>query len=126
MEVAVEIEQLASGAGRIEQRAELLLETLRRLVPFRAAGVFLLDAEHGGLMPAADQGYDEAVRAYITSRANLDEIEMLGFNRASMRWWSRCAGWCRSGGAWISLLEPERCGNRRWSARGTRTGWTGT
>jgi hypothetical protein len=84
VEVAVEIGQIASGAGRIEQRAESLLETLRRLVPFRAAGIFLLDAEHGGLTPAADQGYDEAVRAYITSRANSDEIEMLGFNRVSM------------------------------------------
>jgi DNA-binding CsgD family transcriptional regulator len=84
VEVAVEIGQIASGAGRIEQRAESLLETLRRLVPFRAAGIFLLDAEHGGLTPAADQGYDEAVRAYITSRANSDEIEMLGINRVGM------------------------------------------
>jgi DNA-binding CsgD family transcriptional regulator len=84
MEVAVEIGQIASGPGRIEQRAESLLETLRRLVPFRAAGMFLLDAEHAGLTPVADQGYDDAVRGYITSRANSDEIEMLGFNRASM------------------------------------------
>jgi DNA-binding CsgD family transcriptional regulator len=84
MEVAVEIGQIASGAGRIEQRAESLLETLRRLVPFRAAGIFLLGAEQGGLTPVADQGYDDAVRGFITSRANSDEIEMLGFNRAGV------------------------------------------
>jgi DNA-binding CsgD family transcriptional regulator len=84
MEVAAEIGQIASGAGRFEQRAESLLEMLRRLVPFRAAGIFLLGAEQGGLTPFADQGYDEAVRAYITSRANSDEIEMLGLNRASV------------------------------------------
>jgi DNA-binding CsgD family transcriptional regulator len=81
IEVAIEIGQIASGAGRIEQRAESLLETLRRLVPFRAAGIFLLDAERGGLAAVADQGYDETVRGYLTSRANSDEIEMLGLNR---------------------------------------------
>jgi DNA-binding CsgD family transcriptional regulator len=84
IEIAVEFGQIASGPGRVEQRAEALLEPLRRLVPFQAAGIFLLDPEGRGLVPVVRRGYDQAVCGYITSPANTDEIELLGFNRACL------------------------------------------
>jgi DNA-binding CsgD family transcriptional regulator len=81
MEVAVEVGQIAAAPGRAEQRAEALLEQLHRLVPFRAAGIFLLDPERRRQVPVVSRGYDDAVRGYITGPANSDEIELLGLNR---------------------------------------------
>jgi DNA-binding CsgD family transcriptional regulator len=81
MEITVEVGQIAAAPGRPEQRAEALLEPLRRLVPFQAAGIFLADPERRRQVAAVSRGYDDKVRGYIASPANADEIELLGFNR---------------------------------------------
>jgi DNA-binding CsgD family transcriptional regulator len=76
-----EVGQIASGPGRVADRVDALLESLHRLVPFRAAGIFLLDPRRRRQVPVFSTGYDDAVSSYITSPANSDEIELLGFNR---------------------------------------------
>ena len=81
-EVAVELGKIASGQGDLQQRADALLNSLRRLVPFEAAVINLFDPEHRVHVPVACSGYDDATFGYITSRANTDEIEMLGFTRS--------------------------------------------
>jgi DNA-binding CsgD family transcriptional regulator len=82
LDVAIEVGEIASGPGHVRQRAEALLAPLRRLVPFEAAAIYLLDRERRGPVPIVSRGYDEAVRRYISSPANTEEMELLGFNRA--------------------------------------------
>jgi DNA-binding CsgD family transcriptional regulator len=82
LEVAVELGEIASGRGGLQQRAEAVLDSLRRLVPFQAAVINLLDPEHRRPVSVASSGYDDATCGFITSRANTDEIEMLGFTRS--------------------------------------------
>jgi DNA-binding CsgD family transcriptional regulator len=82
LEVAAELGEIASGQGDVQQRADAVLNSLRRLVPFQAAVINLLDPERRVHVPVVSCGYDDATRGYITSRANTDEIEMLGFTRS--------------------------------------------
>jgi DNA-binding CsgD family transcriptional regulator len=82
LEVAVEVGEIASGRGDVRQRADALLESLRRIVPFQAAAINLVDPVHPVQVPVVSSGYDDATYGYITSRANTDEIEMLGFTRS--------------------------------------------
>jgi len=84
LDVAIEVGEIASGPGLVQQRAEALLGPLRRVVPFQAAGIYLLDRERRGQVPLVSRGYDEAVREYIASPANTEEIELLGLNRARL------------------------------------------
>jgi DNA-binding CsgD family transcriptional regulator len=80
-EMVSEVGQIASRPGTVEQRAEAVLETLHRLVPFQAAVIYLLDPDRRGAMPVASRGYGEAVSEYMVSPANTEEIELLGFTR---------------------------------------------
>jgi DNA-binding CsgD family transcriptional regulator len=81
-EVAVELGKIASGQGDLQQRADALLNSLQRVAPFQAAVINLLDPEHRVHVPVVSSGYDDATSGYITSRANTEEIEMLGFTRS--------------------------------------------
>ncbi|MEV4708767.1 LuxR C-terminal-related transcriptional regulator [Actinoplanes sp. NPDC049316] len=87
LETASEVGQIASGQGGVEQRAGAILDTLHRLVPFRAAVIFLLDPDRREAMPISSRGYDRAVSEYMSSSANIAEIELLGLtrHRAAMR-----------------------------------------
>src|SRR3954453_3052753 len=80
-EMVSEVGQIASGQGTVEQRAEAVLETLHRLVPFQAAVIYLLDPDRREAMPLASRGYGEAVSEYMISPANTEEIELLGLTR---------------------------------------------
>src|SRR4051812_48589773 len=80
-EMVSEVGQIASGQGTVEQRAEAVLETLHRLVPFQAAVIYLLDPDRREAMPLASRGYGEAVSEYMVSPANTEEIELLGLTR---------------------------------------------
>ena len=82
LEVAVEVGEIASGRGDVRQRADALLDSLRRLVPFQAAVISVIHPEHRVQLPVVSSGYDDATSGYITSRANTDEIEMLGITRS--------------------------------------------
>jgi DNA-binding CsgD family transcriptional regulator len=76
-----EVGQIASGSGTVEQRAAAVLDTLHRLVPFRAAVIYLLDPDRREVMPIASRGYGKAVSDYMLSPANMEEIELLGLTR---------------------------------------------
>ena len=80
-EVAAEIGRIASESGRPEERANAILDSLRRLVPFQAADIQLLDLRTGAGVPLARRGYPAAVAAYIDSPANTEEMELLGLTR---------------------------------------------
>lgn len=81
-EVTFELAGIASAPSGIEERAEALLGQLRRVVPFQAARIGLLDPERGAPVSLVSQGYDEAVRAYYDTPAVLEEFELLGLDRA--------------------------------------------
>lgn len=121
-EMVSEIGQIASGQGTVEQRAEAVLEALHRLVPFQAAVVHLLDPDRGAVMPVASRGYGKAVSEYMVSRANAEEMELLGFTRqrAALRLRDlpvppeRVRGWVEflqpagfRGGLGVGLFTPE-------------------
>jgi DNA-binding CsgD family transcriptional regulator len=80
-EVVSEVGQIASGHGTVEQRAEAVLDTLHRLVPFQASVICLLDPDRRAAMPVASRGYDKAVSEFMVSPANTEEMELLGFTR---------------------------------------------
>jgi DNA-binding CsgD family transcriptional regulator len=82
LDVAVEVGEIASGGGDLQQRAHAVLDSLRRLVPFQAAAINLVDPVHPVQAPVVSCGYDDATHGYMTSRACTDEIEMLGFTRS--------------------------------------------
>ncbi len=83
LEVAVEVGRIASGLDNVQHRAGAVLDVLRLIVPFQAAGIYLVDPERRGQVPVVSVGYDEAVRRYIASPTNTDEIELLGFDRTA-------------------------------------------
>ena len=80
-EAVSEVGQIASGQGTVEQRAEAVLETLHRLVPFQAAVIHLLDPDRLAVMPVVSRGYGKAVSEFMVSRANTEEMELLGLTR---------------------------------------------
>jgi DNA-binding CsgD family transcriptional regulator len=80
-EVAAEIGRIASESGRAQERANAILDSLRRLVPFQAANIQLLDLRTGAGVSLARRGYPAAVAAYIDSPANIEDVELLGLTR---------------------------------------------
>lgn len=72
---------IASAPGSIRQRAEAFLEPLRRLVPFQAATILLLDREHHARQSLVCHGYDDATRSYMDSPVHQAEIEQLALHR---------------------------------------------
>jgi DNA-binding CsgD family transcriptional regulator len=86
-EVVSEVGRIASGQGTVEQRAEAVLDSLHRLVPFQAAVIYLLDPDRRAAMPVVSRGYGRAVTGFMTSPANTEEIELFGLarHRAALR-----------------------------------------
>jgi DNA-binding CsgD family transcriptional regulator len=82
LEVAVEVGEIASGHGDLQQRIDAVLDSLRRLVPFQAAAINLVGPDQRVHVPAFCRGYDDATHEYMTSRDCTDEIEMLGLTRS--------------------------------------------
>ena len=56
--IAVDLAGIASKAGDIEARAREVLELLRRLVPFEAASIHLVDPRRREFTPLASIGYN--------------------------------------------------------------------
>jgi DNA-binding CsgD family transcriptional regulator len=82
-QVAAEVAAIAAGAGPVslEERARALMVALRRVVPFEAGWIGLLDPERREHVPLAVHGYDDRFRCYITGPDIVDEIEMVGLHR---------------------------------------------
>jgi DNA-binding CsgD family transcriptional regulator len=83
LRVAEDVVRIASMPVRIDQRAEALLEPLRRVVPFRGAWISLLDPERREQPPLVSVGYPDELNRYMSGPAGVAEIEMLGLNRWS-------------------------------------------
>jgi DNA-binding CsgD family transcriptional regulator len=82
LQVAVEVTQIALTLGRIDERAEALLEPLGRVVPFRGAWISLLDPELREQPPVVSHGYPDELIRYMSGPAGVAEIELLGLNRS--------------------------------------------
>jgi DNA-binding CsgD family transcriptional regulator len=82
IDVGIEVARVASTPATIEERAHALLEPLRRVVPFRAAWISLLDPERHEQPPLVSEGYEDNLRRYMGGREGVAEIEQLGLNRS--------------------------------------------
>src|SRR4051794_26890011 len=79
-EVAMEVAALADLPASLEERAEAILDPLRRVIPFQAVRIALLDPELRRHDLLSCHGYNERIRAYMTTREDYDEIESLGLH----------------------------------------------
>jgi DNA-binding CsgD family transcriptional regulator len=82
LRVAIEVGQIASGSGDIQQRATALLATLRRLVPFETGRISLLSPDENRQVILASHGSDDPLREYLDTPTAMREVEQLGLNRA--------------------------------------------
>ncbi|WP_204015415.1 GAF domain-containing protein, partial [Virgisporangium aurantiacum] len=83
LRAAIEITQIVSMPGGIDQRAEALLEPLRQVVPFEGAWISLLDPDRLEQPPLVSYGYPAGLVRYMSGPAGVAEIELLGLNRNS-------------------------------------------
>jgi DNA-binding CsgD family transcriptional regulator len=81
LEIATEVASAATTPAGLGERAEALLSPIRRLVPFQAARVYLLDMERRAEQSLYFEGYDEKVRSYLDSPQHVDDVELAGLHR---------------------------------------------
>lgn len=81
LRIAVDVGRIASAPGTTEERAAELMESLRRLVPWRAACVFALDLGDRKQTMFACDGYDSTFREWMDTLDHVSEIEQLGLHR---------------------------------------------
>lgn len=79
-EVVVEVAALAGLPASPAERAEAILHPLRRVIPFQAVRIALLDPVLRQHQPLSCHGYNEHIRAYMTTAEDYDEIESLGLH----------------------------------------------
>src|SRR4029450_1342891 len=79
---AAEVAGIAPTHTSIDQRAQLLLEPLGRVVPFQGAWISLLDPDAREQPPLVCQGYPDGLRSYMAGPAGVAGIEMLGVDRS--------------------------------------------
>lgn len=80
IEVAAEVAALADLPASLEERAEAILDPLRRVIPFQAARIALLDPELRQHDLLSCHGYNDHLRDYMTTREDYDEVESLGLH----------------------------------------------
>ncbi|MEV4708766.1 LuxR C-terminal-related transcriptional regulator [Actinoplanes sp. NPDC049316] len=78
--IVKEVAALADQPASPAERAAAILEPLRRVIPFRAARIALLDPELRQHDLLSCHGYNDRIRAYMTTRQDYDEIESLGLH----------------------------------------------
>jgi DNA-binding CsgD family transcriptional regulator len=83
LRAAIEITEIVSMTGGIDQRAEALLGPLRQVVPFEGAWLSLLDPERREQPPLVSRGYPAGLIRYMSGPDGVAEIELLGLNRNS-------------------------------------------
>jgi DNA-binding CsgD family transcriptional regulator len=81
VDVAIEVGRIAAAPGSIVDRAEALLEPLRRVFPFEGAWIGLLDPERHAHLLLVQHGHDDRVQAYLKGPQILEEIELVGLQR---------------------------------------------
>jgi DNA-binding CsgD family transcriptional regulator len=78
--IAVEVAALADQPATPRERAAAILDVLRRVIPFQAARIALLDPELRQHDLLTSHGYNDRIRAHMTTREDYDEIESLGLS----------------------------------------------
>jgi hypothetical protein len=81
LQVATEVTRIAATPASPQERAEALLEPLRRVVPYEGAWISLLDPELREQPPLVSRGYPDALVRYGRSPAGVAEIELVGLPR---------------------------------------------
>lgn len=81
LEIATTVASIAAAPADLEERAEALLAPMRRLVPFEAGRVYLLDMERRAEHSLFFAGLDEKVRSYLDSPEHVDDVEQVGLDR---------------------------------------------
>ena len=120
--LAIQTAVIASSFATLEQRADAVLGCLRRVMPFRAGQISLVDMERRQAVLLAATGLADDARAYYESPAACDEFELLGVFRSQrpMRFadfpvkLSEIPGWVRHlgpagfrGGVFVGLRTPD-------------------
>jgi DNA-binding CsgD family transcriptional regulator len=82
-DVAVEVAALADLPASLAERAEAMLDPLRRVVPFQAVRIALVDPELRQHELLSCHGYNDRIRAHMTNPEHYDEIESLGLHRST-------------------------------------------
>ncbi|NMI02326.1 helix-turn-helix transcriptional regulator, partial [Pseudonocardia acidicola] len=82
--IAAEVAGIAATPASTAQRAEALLEPLRRVLPFQAGHLALLDPEQHEPHELVIRGYDEATRRCLTSPANLEDLQRVGLTKPGL------------------------------------------
>jgi DNA-binding CsgD family transcriptional regulator len=77
----LEVAHIASAPGGVVQRAEALLEPLRRLIRFDAAYIALLHPQRREHLALVRHGYDQRTTTFLDTPALMDDIELLGLDR---------------------------------------------
>ncbi|SFL21731.1 helix-turn-helix transcriptional regulator [Geodermatophilus ruber] len=80
-ETAAAIARIAAEPASVAERAEQMLELLRRVVPCEAASISVRDPERQGRFALAATGEVAALHAYYESREGDAEMDRLGLNR---------------------------------------------
>jgi hypothetical protein len=80
--ITAEVARIAAMPGRIEQRAEALLDPLRRIVPFQAVWISLLDQQRREQPPLVALGYPHGLADHMSGPGGVDELETLGLTRS--------------------------------------------
>lgn len=81
--VVNEIIAIAAGEGDPTDLAEALLEPLRRIMPYTAAWVSLLDPQHREQPPLVCRGYPDGMAEYVAGPGGVADVEVIGLNRDS-------------------------------------------
>jgi DNA-binding CsgD family transcriptional regulator len=82
-EVAVEVAGIASRTGGVGERAEAMLDQLRRVIPFEGAWIGLRDPHRNEHLTVAHRGLDKPIRDWLAGPAVTAEIELAGLHRGS-------------------------------------------
>jgi hypothetical protein len=81
MKALVEAAHIAMSPGTEAQRAEALLDLIRRVIPYDGGSIDLYDPERRGRFALATAGETRALQAYCESPEGDAELDSLGLNR---------------------------------------------
>ncbi|MGX7676958.1 LuxR C-terminal-related transcriptional regulator [Plantactinospora sp. DSM 117369] len=77
-EIAAQVERVASSSAGVDEQVAELFTVLRRLVPYEAGALQVLDPERYGLETVCAVGYDEAIMEHLHSPEHYQDVEQLG------------------------------------------------
>ncbi|WP_422772712.1 LuxR C-terminal-related transcriptional regulator [Plantactinospora sp. WMMC1484] len=80
-EIAAQVERLASAPAGVEERVAEIFAVLRRLVPYEAGVLQVLNPERLRFETLGAVGYGEATMAHLLGPRHYEEVELLGLDR---------------------------------------------